>query len=54
MITQQILKQFQPRVDATKSALFKHLLKEACTLQKQTRGGQDVGVWVLKPEFSNV
>ncbi|XP_053548166.1 DNA excision repair protein ERCC-6 [Bombina bombina] len=46
--TQEILREFEPKLSLAQSCIFRELLRRLCTFH---RGGDGAGVWRLKPEF---
>lgn len=46
--TREILQEFEPRLSASQSCVFRELLRNLCTFHR-TSGGE--GIWKLKPEY---
>lgn len=46
--TREILQEFEPKLSASQSCVFRELLRNLCTFHR-TSGGE--GIWKLKPEY---
>ncbi|KAK1333861.1 hypothetical protein QTO34_006249 [Cnephaeus nilssonii] len=46
--TQELLQEFEPKLTASQSCVFRELLRNLCTFHR-TSGGE--GIWKLKPEY---
>lgn len=46
--TQEILREFESRLSASQSCVFRELLRNLCTFHR-TPGGE--GIWKLKPQY---